>query len=261
MMPLLLTRAAGLLWLRGQLAGNIVDIGLSLLQREEWFMWCLLLYIQLLKCCLLMHFANNSHENYFMWHFGLFCRFWLWMFAYPMDKTPEWAAWHTRELRTSSEWQHHLEYDQCLYPSHLCSGWNLLFFNWRFSYVAYLTIQWCWNRKCLLWTLSNSHPLCFLYLLCSHYHIYKSAARCWLDQGPGNIPCLFWSLFINCLYNFLSNSSLMNLSLSWLYDLLSSTSSSPTVLVLHPDCLSSWNLFDFSFPSPCPMGKLKTRLP
>ena len=82
-----------------------------------------------------------------------------------------------------------------------------------------LRFQWCWNKKRLPWTLLNAQStvfsICFV-----HITMYTIS---WLAQGPGNILPLFWSLFINCLYNFLSDLSLMNLSLSWLYDLLSTT--------------------------------------
>lgn len=111
-----------------------------------------------------------------------------------------------------------------------------------------LQFQWCWNRKCLPWTLSNSQSIhCFLDILCSHYHIYKSAARCWLAQGPGNITPhpLFWSLLTVCT---ISNLSFMDLLFPGSMMPFLLPHPSPTILVLHPDCLSSWNSFLFLFP-------------
>jgi hypothetical protein len=77
-LPSLWTRAAaGVLWMRGGCATNIVDFGASFpAQRGVVYVVNLLSYIRLLKRCLFMHFAKNSHEKCLLRRFGLFCSFW-----------------------------------------------------------------------------------------------------------------------------------------------------------------------------------------
>lgn len=68
--------------LRGQAAGNIVDIKLSFpSERGVAYVVNLLCRIRLLKCCLFTNFAKNFKENFLMWHVGFFCRFWPWTFT------------------------------------------------------------------------------------------------------------------------------------------------------------------------------------
>lgn len=91
-----------------------------------------------------------------------------------------------------------------------------------------------------------------------HITVYTSqlpdADKSWvLGTYP---PCFDLSLLTVCT---ISSSSFMNLLFPGSMMPFFRPPPSPTILVLHPDCLSSWNLFLFLFPSP--YGKAQGKAP
>lgn len=78
--------------------------------------------------------------------------------------------------------------------------------------------------RCLLRTVLYLQPTVFS--ISSLFTLPCIQDSCQIRTHPRSweLVSLFWSVRINCLCNFLSNSGLMNLSLSCLYDLLFSIS-------------------------------------
>ena len=208
--------------------------------------------------CLFMYFAKSSHENFVMvasWVSLPILAMNLCLYSYLIDTCQEQAAWHRRELRTSSEWVRNdstiwnslflsltslissksvqFLYEQCLEPNCHGPGCNPCFFT-EDSAMEHLWFPWCSEAESVCSECSRilsqlfSLPALFTW----HLHMITTCTiSCQMLTRPGSWEHTRLVLIsIHCLYNFLSDLSLMNLSLSWLYDLLSSTLLPPLFL-------------------------------